>query len=74
MQDIFPPGSHAPPVADYDCIIQIQFKDVQDYLNVQADPYFEEVVAPDHFKFADLKRSQMVTGWYETHVANGLAL
>jgi hypothetical protein len=58
-------------VADYDCFIQIVFKDAQDYINVKEDPIYQQVVMPDHHHFADMKRTTMVTGWMETHIAGG---
>jgi hypothetical protein len=58
-------------VADYDCIIQIVFKDPQDFVNVKNDPHYKAVVLPDHGHFADVKRTTMVTGWFETHIQDG---
>jgi hypothetical protein len=55
-------------VADYDCIIQIVFKDPQDFINVKNDPHYKQVVLPDHGYFADVKRTTMVTGWFEIHI------
>ena len=64
------PAAH---VADYDCFIQIVFKDPQDYINVKEDPHYKQVVLPDHESFADAERTTMVTGWFERHVAGGEA-
>lgn len=64
------PAGH---VADYDSFIQIVFKDAQDFINVKEDPHYKRVVMPDHENFADTKRTTMVTGWFETHVAGGQA-
>lgn len=61
-------------VADYDCFIHIVFKDVQDFINVKNDPHYKQVVMPDHEKFADQKRTKMVTGWFERHIAEGQAV
>ena len=65
------PGSN---VADYDCFIQIVFRDVQDFVDVKNDPHYKRVVAPDHGNFADQKRTTMVTGWFERHIAGGRAV
>lgn len=46
--------------ADYDCFVQAIFKDVEDFVRMKADPYWREVVAPDHEKFADMARSRYV--------------
>lgn len=46
--------------ADYDCFVQAIFKDVEDFVRMKADPYWREVVAPDHEKFADTTRSRYV--------------
>ncbi|EON65342.1 hypothetical protein W97_04580 [Coniosporium apollinis CBS 100218] len=48
-------------VADYDAIVQIVFKDVDDFVRMKADPHFMKSVTPDHEKFADTKRSKYVT-------------
>jgi EthD domain len=64
---------YAGNVADYDCFVQVVFKDVQDFINVKDDPYYKQVVMPDHANFADTKRTSMVTGWMETHIADGRA-
>ncbi len=61
-------------IADYDCFIHIVFKDVQDFINVKNDPHYKQVVMPDHGNFADQKRSTMVTGWFERHIAGGQAV
>ena len=61
-------------VADYDCFIHIVFKDVQDFINVKNDPHYKQVVMPDHGNFADQKRTKMVTGWFERHIAEGQAV
>jgi hypothetical protein len=44
--------------ADYDAIIQIMFNDVDDFVRMKADPYFQERATPDHEQFADTKRSR----------------
>ena len=61
-------------VAGYDCFIQIVFRDVQDFINVKNDPHYKQVVVPDHGNFADGKRTTMVTGWFERHIAEGQAV
>lgn len=45
-------------VTDYDCFIQIMFDDVEDFVNLKADPHFLKNCTPDHENFADTKRSQ----------------
>lgn len=47
-------------LSDYDCIIQFVFKDLEDFKRMKADPRFLEKVAPDHVKFADVKKSTYV--------------
>lgn len=61
-------------IADYDCFIQIVFRDVQDYVNVKNDPHYKQVVMPDHGNFADEKRTKMATGWFERHIKDGQAV
>lgn len=45
-------------IADYDAIIRIYFRDVQDFVNMKQDPYFISAITPDHENFADTKRSK----------------
>ncbi|GAB7355308.1 hypothetical protein MBLNU459_g5842t1 [Dothideomycetes sp. NU459] len=58
-------------VADYDCIIQATFDNVDDFVKFKADPEFLEKIAPDHENFADTKRSRMTIGWVQDHVKEG---
>lgn len=46
--------------ADYDSLVQAVFKDVEDFVRMKADPFFIEVVGPDHENFADTTRSRYV--------------
>ncbi|PMD57494.1 uncharacterized protein K444DRAFT_564907 [Hyaloscypha bicolor E] len=55
-------------IADYDCIVQATFRDIEDFVRMKADPFFREKVAPDHENFADTKRSKMTVGWIEHHI------
>ena len=66
-------GGHLPPsnVSDADAIIQIVFKDIQDYQRVRQDPHFISVVNPDHVNFADPKKTRLSMGWFEVHVRDG---
>ena len=44
--------------ADYDCIVQATFRDIEDFVKMKADPFFQEKVTPDHENFADTVRSK----------------
>jgi len=57
--------------ADYDCIVQCQFRDVEDFVRMKKDPFYLEQVMPDHERFADTQRSKMTVGWFEDHVRDG---
>lgn len=46
--------------AEYDCFVQAVFKDVEDFIRMKTDPFWREVVAPDHENFADTTRSRYV--------------
>lgn len=46
--------------AEYDSFVQAVFKDVEDFVRMKADPFWREVVAPDHENFADTTRSRYV--------------
>jgi hypothetical protein len=63
----FPEGK----TADYDCFIQVLFKDVEDYIRAKEDPYYQNVINPDHANFADTTRTVFVTGWVESHIVDG---
>ena len=65
------PGIPQDKEADYDALVQIVFKDVEDYMRVRNDPHFVNVVDPDHANFAHPKKTKFVTGWFEYHVADG---
>ncbi|RJE23788.1 hypothetical protein PHISCL_03873 [Aspergillus sclerotialis] len=52
-------------IADYDCIVQIVFRDIEDFLAMKADPEYQRLVVPDHEKFADTKRSKMTIGYIQ---------
>lgn len=47
-------------VADYDCIVQIQFRDIQQFVSLKADPDYIKAIASDHEQFADTKRTKYV--------------
>ncbi|KHN94790.1 Dimeric alpha-beta barrel [Metarhizium album ARSEF 1941] len=51
-------------VAPYDCCVQLVFPSIECFVRMKADPFFKESVGPDHEKFADTKRSQMMIGWF----------
>ncbi|KAI9819845.1 MAG: hypothetical protein M1827_006414 [Pycnora praestabilis] len=61
-------------VTDYDCFSQAYFRDVDDFVRMKADPFFQKYVKPDHEKFADTKRSQMTIGWVEEFVTDGVSI
>ncbi|KAG6986560.1 O-methyltransferase phnC [Physcia stellaris] len=66
-------GPHLPRanIDDCDAVIQIVFRDIEDYLRVRQDPHFVAVVAPDHKNFADAGRTRFAAGWFEVHVGGG---
>lgn len=61
----------AEKVAEYDAVVQIVFRDVEDYVKVRQDPHYKQVVVPDHDNFADGAKTKFVTGSFEYHVADG---
>ncbi|KAJ0134004.1 hypothetical protein HZ326_22942 [Fusarium oxysporum f. sp. albedinis] len=61
-------------VADYDAIIQIFFDDVQDFVRMKADPFFQKSVTPDHEEFADTARSRMTIGLVHDIIMDGRAI
>jgi len=44
--------------ADYDCIVQATFRNIEDFVKMKSDPFFQEKVTPDHENFADTTRSR----------------
>ena len=46
--------------AEYDSFVQTVFKDIEGFVRMKADPYWRDVVAPDHENFADTTRSRYV--------------
>ena len=45
-------------IADYDCIVQIQFRDVEQFIAMKNDPVYKSTIFADHKKFADTTRSK----------------
>lgn len=45
-------------VADYDCIVQIVFENIDQFVQMKADPFFQKNLTPDHENFADTKRTK----------------
>lgn len=45
-------------VADYDSIVQIQFRNIEQFIALKADPEYKKTIFSDHEKFADTKRSK----------------
>lgn len=56
---------------DCDCVVQIVFRNADDYLKVRQDDQYLNVVNPDHDVFADSTKTRFVTGWFHVHIANG---
>jgi hypothetical protein len=46
--------------ADYDCIIQGTFRNIEDIMSMRADAVFKKKVAPDYENFTDAIRSKYV--------------
>lgn len=47
-------------IAGYDCIVQIVFKNIDDFVRMKRDAEYQRLVVPDHENFADTKRSRYV--------------
>ncbi|KAL2144471.1 hypothetical protein VTI28DRAFT_9046 [Corynascus sepedonium] len=58
-------------VAPYDCCVQIVIPSIECFVRMKADPYFKQTVGPDHEKFADTRRSQMMIGWFSPLMKDG---
>ncbi|KAI1198878.1 EthD domain-containing protein [Nemania serpens] len=60
--------------AGYDMITQIQFADIQCFVDFRNDPYYKERVMQDHDVFTDPARVYMSVGWVEDHIVDGKVL
>lgn len=45
--------------------------DIETWIRFKADDFFKQSVGPDHARFADTKRSQMMLGWYTPLIKDG---
>ncbi|KAF7559525.1 hypothetical protein G7046_g4639 [Stylonectria norvegica] len=68
------PGMPSDKVDDCDCVVQIVFRDIEDYVKVKNEEKYKNVVNPDHDVFSDPDRTKFVTGWFQFHVADGQAV
>ncbi|KAI3318672.1 EthD domain-containing protein [Xylariaceae sp. AK1471] len=59
-------------VADYDCIVQIQFRDVEQFIALKEDPEYKRLVFADHENFADTKRTKMTIGYIRDFLRDGV--
>lgn len=44
-------------ISNYDCIVQITFREISDFVNFKNDPKYRELIMGDHDQFADTKKS-----------------
>ncbi|PNY22484.1 Uncharacterized protein TCAP_07123 [Tolypocladium capitatum] len=61
-------------LAPFDVVVTIVMPDIDTWLRFRADPFFKKDVGPDHDKFADTRRSQMMLGWYTPLLEDGKLL
>ena len=61
-------------LATFDVIVTIVMPDIDTWVRLKADPFFKQDVAPDHARFADTTRSQMMLGWYTPLLTDGVLL
>lgn len=61
-------------IAPHDSCVQIVFPSIECFVRMKADPYFQQTVGPDHEKFADTSKSQMMVGWFTPLMADGKRL
>ncbi|KAK7427456.1 hypothetical protein QQZ08_006062 [Neonectria magnoliae] len=73
LDQIFPSIS-SEKVDESDCIVQIVFRSIDDYVKVKNEEKYKSVVNPDHDVFSDPSKTKFVTGWFEFHVADGQAV
>ncbi|KAI0856136.1 EthD domain-containing protein [Xylaria cubensis] len=58
-------------VADYDCIVQIQFRDIEEFIALKADPEYKKALFADHENFADTKKTKMTIGYIRDFLRDG---
>ncbi|KAH8164918.1 hypothetical protein CIB48_g3326 [Xylaria polymorpha] len=58
-------------IADYDCIIQIQFRDIEQFIALKADPEYKKALFADHENFADTKKTKMTIGYIRDFLRDG---
>ncbi|EEQ32234.1 hypothetical protein McanMca71_005385 [Microsporum canis] len=58
-------------MADYDCIVQVQFRNIEQFVALKEDPLYKQAVFADHNKFADTNRSKMTIGWVQDFLRDG---
>lgn len=51
--------------------MQIVIPGIECFVNMKADPYFKQTIGPDHEKFADTGRSEMMIGWFAPLMRDG---
>lgn len=51
------------PFSDYDAIAQITFSKIEHFLAYGQDPYFLEVIMPDHLNFAEVGKTTYVQSY-----------
>lgn len=56
LRGIYPDAAFA-HLSDYDCIVQIVFKKLEDYVSFVSDPHHQKIVMPDHENFGDIART-----------------
>ncbi|KAI0182914.1 hypothetical protein EV127DRAFT_517377 [Xylaria flabelliformis] len=59
-------------VADYDCIVQIQFRDIEEFIALKADPEYKKALFADHENFADTKKTKMTIGYIRDFLRDGV--
>ncbi|KAI1293161.1 EthD domain-containing protein [Xylaria venustula] len=59
-------------IADYDCIVQIQFRDIEQFIALKADPEYKKALFADHENFADTKRTRMTIGYVRDFLRDGV--
>ncbi|KAI1811423.1 EthD domain-containing protein [Poronia punctata] len=72
IDEIFEPGFIS--VADYDCFIQIQFRDVQQFIAFKSDPEYKRLVHGDHENFMDIKKTTMSIGYVSDIIRDGVVV
>ncbi|KFX92421.1 hypothetical protein O988_01062 [Pseudogymnoascus sp. VKM F-3808] len=61
-------------LAPFDVCVTLVMPDIDTWIRFKEDDFFKKSVGPDHQRFADPTKSQMLLGWYQPLIKDGKLL